>query len=149
MKEHAPDGSALVGESNYQRVAWHILSLKYTAGRPKRVIDSKRAWRAFRAFLSISWWQTPHVDNKNTREYIPQQQPGQIIVIFSCVSTLGLHSQAFQSVYRLDNSWFHDKKLVEGFRGDVPRAPSMSWKCRMFGRCVGQHYGARPVRCYK
>ena len=53
------------------------------------------------------------------REYIPQQQQlGQIIITFLCISTLGLHSQACQSVYRLGNYWFHDTKLVEGFLGD-------------------------------
>ena len=56
------------------------------------------------------------VDNKKTREYIPQQQQlGQIIITVLFISRLGLHSQACQSVYRLGNYWFHDTKLVEGF----------------------------------
>ena len=58
------------------------------------------------------------------REYIPQQQLGQIITVLF-ISTLGLHSQACQSVYRLGNYWFHDTKLVEGFLSDGPHASSM------------------------
>ena len=67
-----------------------------------------------------AWCQTPTVtaDNKNTKEYIPQQQLGQIIITVLFISRLGLHSQARQSVYRLSKDWFHDTKLVEGFLGD-------------------------------
>ena len=66
------------------------------------------------------------VDNKNTTEYIPQQQQlGQVIITVLLISTLGLHSQACQSVYRLGNYWFYDTKLVEGFLSDGSHASSM------------------------
>ena len=43
------------------------------------------------------------------REYISkQQQLGQIVINALFISTLGLHSQACQSVYRLGNYWLND-----------------------------------------
>ena len=56
------------------------------------------------------------------RETISQQQLGQIIITVLFISTLGLHSQACQPVYRLSNYWFYDTKLVEGFLNNGPHA---------------------------
>ena len=60
------------------------------------------------------------------REYISkQQQLGQIVINALFISTLGLHSQACQSVHGLGNYWFHDTKLVDGFLSDGPHASSI------------------------
>ena len=60
------------------------------------------------------------------RETISQQQQlGQIIITVLFISTLGLHSQACQPVYRLSNYWFYDTKLVESFLSNGPHALTM------------------------
>ena len=62
------------------------------------------------------------VDNKTRESIIPQQQQLGQVMITVFISTLGLHSQACQSMYRLSNYWFHNTKLVECFQSDGPRA---------------------------
>ena len=61
------------------------------------------------------------------RETIIPQQPqlGEIFITVLFISTLGLYSQACQSVCRLGNYRFHDTKLVEGFLSDGPHTSSM------------------------
>ena len=63
------------------------------------------------------------------RETIIPQQPqlGEIFITVLFRSTLGLYSQACQSVCRLGNYRFHDTKLVERFLSDGPHTSSMYW----------------------